>query len=135
MLNKDPHHSDELKDRLSQFLESIPLCQCTSVEEHIVELEKAIPKENELIPIVEFCKIFSNINRLKIIFLLLNKSPRCNCEIEALLKIGQSTISHHIQALEEKNFISTERKGKWSLYSIKNQKIAELFTKVLSVKL
>ncbi|MFX0088152.1 MAG: ArsR/SmtB family transcription factor [Candidatus Hodarchaeota archaeon] len=133
MQNKKNYRSKELNDRLSQFLESIPLCSCSTVEEHIIELHKAIPEENELFPIVEFCKIFSNLNRLKIIFLLLNKSPRCNCEIEALLKVGQSTISHHIQVLEEKNFISIERKGKWSLYSLKNHKIANLLSQVMNV--
>jgi ArsR family transcriptional regulator len=131
MQNKENYHSKELKDRLSQFLESIPLCSCSTVEEHIIELNKAIPEENELLPIVEFCRIFSNLNRLKIIFLLLNKSPRCNCEIEALLEIGQSTISHHIQVLDENKLITTEKKGKWSLYSLEDQNIKKILTQVM----
>ena len=53
MQNKKNYHSKELKDRLSQFLKSIPLCGCSTVEEHIKELQKSIPQEDELFPIVE----------------------------------------------------------------------------------
>ncbi len=124
----------ELEERLAQFLAAIPLCSCASVEDHLEELNKSIPAENKLEPLVEFFKLFSNINRLKIVFLLMNKSPRCNCEIEALLEIGQSTISHHIQVLEENKIIHAEKKGKWSLYSLENQNIKKIFAQVMDAE-
>lgn len=126
--------TQRLETRLSQFINSIPLCKCSSVDAHVAKLKDSIPKEEKLIPIVKFCSIFSNINRLKIVFLLLNKSPRCNCEIEAALSINQSTISHHIQVLETNEIINVEYSGKWSLYTIKNQVIDELFAQILDFK-
>ncbi|MHA2367142.1 MAG: ArsR/SmtB family transcription factor [Candidatus Hodarchaeales archaeon] len=134
MIEKKKPPPKELEERITEFLAAIPLCSCSSVEDHLEELNRSIPTENKLEPLVEFFKLFSNINRLKIVFLLMNKSPRCNCEIEALLEIGQSTISHHIQVLEENKIIHAEKKGKWSLYSLENQSIKKIFAQVMDAE-
>ncbi|MHA1967029.1 MAG: ArsR/SmtB family transcription factor [Candidatus Hodarchaeales archaeon] len=135
MIEKKKPPPKELEERITQFLAAIPLCSCSSVEDHLEELHRSIPAEDELEPLVEFFKTLSNINRLKIVFLLMNKSPRCNCEIEALLEIGQSTISHHIQVLDENKLITTEKKGKWSLYSLEDQNIKKILVQVMDANL
>lgn len=58
-------------------------------------------------------KALGNSHRIKIVQLL-KEGILCSCELEYVLKLSQSTISHHLKILEEANIITIAKKGKWN---------------------
>ena len=44
----------------------------------------------------------------------------CLCDIEAVLKLSQPTITHHIQVLREAGLVSTQKIGRW-VYCRRNE--------------
>ena len=65
-------------------------------------------------------KIFSALaddNRLEIIEILMS-GEKCGCELLEMLKIGQSTLSHHMHILCESGLVDSYKDGKWMHYSL-----------------
>ncbi|AFM01085.1 MULTISPECIES: helix-turn-helix transcriptional regulator [Desulfitobacterium] len=65
-------------------------------------------------------KIFKALcdpNRLMIIEML-QSAERCACEILEDMKVGQSTLSHHMKILCESGLVDSRREGKWMYYSL-----------------
>ena len=71
-------------------------------------------------------KALSEETRYKIIQILL-KEEKCACEIPILINRTQSNTSMHLAKLLKSNIISSKREGKKILYSIKNNKIKQIF--------
>ena len=75
---------------------------------------------------IKMFKALSDETRLRI-YLLLLQGGLCVCELEAILKIEQSRISHSLRILKEADLISNYKTGKWNIYSanqkLKNNKI------------
>jgi len=69
----------------------------------------------------EFFKAISNELRLNI-FLLLLKEDLCVCELENVLEVEQSRISHALKILKSAGLVSSKRIGIWIIYSV-NEKI------------
>ena len=87
-------------------------------------------KENETMETaVKIFKALSDETRLHI-YLLLLQGGLCVCELEAILKIEQSRISHALRILKEADLISNYKTGKWNIYSVsqklKNNKIIQV---------
>jgi DNA-binding transcriptional ArsR family regulator len=62
-------------------------------------------------------KAFADESRLRIISLL-EAGELCVCEIQPVLKLAQSTVSRHLQALEEVGVIAGRRQGTWKYYRL-----------------
>lgn len=62
-------------------------------------------------------KALCDPNRLVIIEMLQN-GEKCACNILADLKIGQSTLSHHMKILCESGIVDSRQEGKWIHYRI-----------------
>ena len=77
---------------------------------------------------IKMFKALSDETRLRI-YLLLLQGGLCVCELEAILKIEQSRISHSLRILKEADLISNYKTGKWNIYSanrkLKNNKIIQ----------
>ncbi|MBA7559017.1 ArsR family transcriptional regulator [Candidatus Atribacteria bacterium 1244-E10-H5-B2] len=77
---------------------------------------------------IKMFKALSDETRLRI-YLLLLQGELCVCELEAILKIEQSRISHALRILKEADLISNYKTGKWNIYSanqeLKNNKIIQ----------
>ena len=68
-------------------------------------------------------KIFqalSDETRLRTYSLLLH-GELCVCELEVILKIEQSRISHVLRILKEAGLVVSTRVGKWKIYSINKE--------------
>lgn len=65
-------------------------------------------------------KALGDPNRLMILEML-QSGERCACEILEDLKIGQSTLSHHMKILCESNLVDCRREGKWMYYSLSQE--------------
>jgi ArsR family transcriptional regulator len=67
-------------------------------------------------------KALSDDNRLKIIDML-SCGEICACKILDGLEISQSTLSHHMKALEVCALVSSRREGKWTYYTLNGETV------------
>ena len=68
----------------------------------------------------ENAKIFKaccDETRLRVLELL-RTGEKCACVLLDKVKVGQSTLSHHMKILVESGIVSARREGKWTYYSI-----------------
>lgn len=56
---------------------------------------------------------------------ILNDNNRCVCELEAILDISQSTISHHLKILEKIGLIKGIRRGYFTHYELIKEQFQE----------
>lgn len=95
----------------------------------LVRLRAIIPhwkKERVFNNLLDLFKALANKNRI-LILLLIGQGVKCSCEIEKLLNLSQSTVSHHLKVLADVNAITIEKTGKWSLVAINSQSISRDF--------
>ncbi len=65
-------------------------------------------------------KAFCDENRLMILELL-QAGEKCACKLLEDLKIGQSTLSHHMKILCDSGVVNARKEGKWTHYSINEE--------------
>jgi len=68
--------------------------------------------------LVKLAKMFSDINRLKILALCLRDKELCVCEICDTLELSQPLVSRHLKQMREAGILTAEQKGKWVIHSI-----------------
>ena len=128
MNDKHFQSTSELEQKLSQLYEQGVVSEIA--EERISDLEKIellIPKMKKDVKINDMLKLFkalANKNRLLILWLLM-KGVRCACEIEHLLNLSQSTVSHHINSLVEVGAVEAVKSGKWNLVELNDDAFSE----------
>ena len=134
--NNHEKSKSELEERLLVLKEQGIMNE--NVDQRISELdklEKLIPVKSNEKKFQSFLKLFKalgNQNRLLIIWLIMN-GVRCACEIEHILGLSQSTVSHHMNELIEVGAIDVIKSGKWSLVSSESTELsAEFFISLLS---
>jgi len=66
----------------------------------------------------EIFKALSDGTRLEIVRMLSEKEEMCACRILERFQITQPTLSHHMKILCDCGLVNTEKKGKWSYYSL-----------------
>lgn len=62
-------------------------------------------------------KALADESRLRIVWML-EERPLCACEVQAVLGLAQSTVSRHLQILEDAGFVASERVGPWKNYRL-----------------
>jgi len=68
--------------------------------------------------LVRLAKIFSDINRLKILGLAIREKELCVCEVCDTLELSQPLVSRHLKQMREAKIFTSEQKGKWVIYSL-----------------
>jgi len=66
--------------------------------------------------VVKMLSALSDTTRLRV-YLLLLEDELCVCELENILDIEQSRISHGLRVLREADLVDSQREGKWIIYS------------------
>ena len=112
--------SADLEDRLSRYLKEMGSCSCKNASSHRTKLAKAKPPEMTMELVTRALKAIAEPKRLEILYLLKEGTPRCLCELEAVLNISQPTITHHIKVLEKAGIIETKKSGKWLLCRVRD---------------
>jgi len=79
---------------------------------------------------IDFLKIISEENRLKIICFLKNKE-KCVCEIQEFLDIPQNLISHHLKVMKDFNLLKSNKVGLKVFYSL-NKNIIKKYSSLLN---
>jgi len=62
-------------------------------------------------------KAFCDETRLMVLELL-RGGEKCACVLLAKVRVGQSTLSHHMKILVESGIVNARKEGKWTHYSI-----------------
>ncbi|MBE0618624.1 MAG: winged helix-turn-helix transcriptional regulator [Proteobacteria bacterium] len=62
-------------------------------------------------------KALADDSRLRILWMLEGREL-CVCEIQAVLGLAQSTVSRHLQVLEDAGFVVSSREGLWKNYRL-----------------
>ena len=70
-------------------------------------------------------KVFTDENRLRIIRMLYT-GEKCACVLLEELEITQPTLSHHMKILEVNGLVTVRKDGKWSHYTINEEKMKQL---------
>ena len=67
---------------------------------------------------VVFANALADSTRLRVVCLLLERTL-CVCELAAVLKLPQSTLSSHLRIIERAGLLDCTRRGKWFFYRVK----------------
>lgn len=105
----------------------------TDIEKYInklLQLKVDLENNQEFNKIFQVFKAFAEKNRYLIFQLIAHNDEMCICELQTALKLTQSTISHHLQKLEEINLIEGIKRGKFIHYRLKKSEIQD-FLKIL----
>ena len=70
--------------------------------------------------IVAIAKVLSDINRIKILGLLLRNKELCVCEFCDTLNLSQPLVSRHLKQIKASGMINSKQEGKWVIYSLSN---------------
>jgi len=79
---------------------------------------------------VEFLKIISEKNRLKILYLL-RENEKCVCDIWQYLGLAQNLTSHHLKVLKVFGLVSSRQEGLKVFYKL-NKKVVKKHIKLLN---
>ena len=103
-------------------------CECTDADGAACQPLRADPLDNERgADLAAGFKALGDPHRVAILHLLaVTAEPVCVVDVERHIDLAQSTISHHLKTLLDAGIISRERRGKWSYYSIEDERLAEL---------
>ena len=85
--------------------------------------------------LVTLAKVLSDTNRVKILLLLKRESQLCVCEICDTLQLSQPLVSRHLAQMKKAQLVATHKKGKWSLYSLRQDTLLEYLLKKVQEKL
>ena len=99
-------------------------------EETIRKIDDKMPPEEELQDLGEFFKVFGDVTRLKILYVLLC-SEMCVYDIAALLGMSQSAISHQLRVLKQMDLVKNRREGKTIFYSLADSHIVTILSQGL----
>ena len=87
--------------------------------------------ENSLAELLEFFKVLSDANRLKIVGLL--SQERFNVEqLAAILDLRPSTVSHHLSRLAQAGLVSARAEGYYSVYHLETEALEQMARRLLS---
>ena len=84
--------------------------------------------------LVNLSKIFSDINRVKMIALIIRDKEVCVCEICDTLELLQPLVSRYLKQMKEANVLVSKKKGKWINYSLTQNRSVLLNSFILEIK-
>ena len=93
--------------------------------EQVEAMQDKLMDDRSLMRLVDFYKLFSDMSRLKILYLL-SMEEMCVCDISATLGMNQSTVSHQLKTLRNSRLIRYRREGKVVYYSLDDEHIGKV---------
>lgn len=106
--------------------EKIEVCKTTFVhEDKIRKIKEKLVKDEVLIELAEFFKIFGDSTRIKILSALLLEEL-CVCDLAAIVGTSQSAVSHQLRILRQAKLVKFRKEGKTVFYSLDDEHIAKI---------
>lgn len=100
---------------------------CGSNEHLSSEVRELLLKgEKDLESALKLINLLANPTRLKMAYLLCNKEL-CTNDLERILDVEQTLVSHHLRVFKDLNLTKERREGRWRFYSIDDKKIHDFF--------
>lgn len=93
-------------------------------------LPAQMPPESQLADVAELFKIFGNLTRVRIIFVLF-QHEECVMDIAQKLEMTQSAISHQLRVLKQSRLVTSRREGKTIFYALADSHISSIFGQAL----
>ncbi|WP_455537789.1 ArsR/SmtB family transcription factor [Terrisporobacter sp.] len=87
---------------------------------------KNLSHEYNLIDLAELFKVFEDVNRIKILFALI-EGEMCVCDIVNLLGMSQSAVSHQLRILKQSRLVRVRKQGKLVYYSLGDNRVRQIF--------
>ena len=110
-------------------MSSKDICEIKSVRTDLVnEISKNMLNEETLQKTSDLFKILGDVNRIRIL-LALQHSELCVCELSLLLDMSQSSVSHQLRHLRNKNLVKFRKENKQIFYSLVDEEIIKLIKK------
>ncbi len=114
---------DEVKNCENEFSHESNVCSAydghTALRQKVKE---SMPYEEQLFDLAELFKIFGDLTRIKILYILF-ESEMCVCDIADILDMTVSAISHQLRILKNAKLVKNRREGKSLYYSLADNHI------------
>ena len=109
----------EVTDRLEQYVSTGDLECCPTIDAEVDSLEalESAVDEDEVAAELELLSVLADETRYHILSLLLESDERCVCELDAILDVSDSAISHALARLIEADLITRRKEGRWRIYA------------------
>ncbi len=91
------------------------------------KLKAALPGESTLANLSEFFRVFGDVTRIKILYLL-SRSDLCVHDITSLLDMNQSAVSHQLRILKQARLVRYRRNGRSICYSLDDDHVKQIFS-------
>lgn len=106
----------------------VPVCECHHLHfEQVEEAVKCMPDEEKLLSLGEFYKVFGEVSRLKILYLLFDREL-CVCDIAESLSSTVSAVSHQLKILKNARLVKFRKDGKNCYYSLADTHISGILS-------
>ncbi len=103
------------------------VCDCSVIHgDSVAEVNKKMPKEEQLYELADFFKVLGDSTRVKIMWAL-DVKELCVCDLAVLLNMTKSAISHQLRALREARLVKFRKDGKVVYYSLADQHVKQVF--------
>lgn len=100
------------------------------LHDHAAALPAQMPPESQLADVAELFKIFGDLTRVRIIFVLF-QHEECVMDIAQKLEMTQSAISHQLRVLKQSRLVTSRREGKTIFYALADSHISSIFGQAL----
>ena len=96
------------------------------------EIEQEMDKVNEILNAANLerkatvFKVLGDLNRVKIVEVLMNYDRLCVYEISRFIDASVATTSHHLITLRKNSIIKSDKEGKRVIYSLEDNEISDL---------
>ena len=115
-----------MKWEVRMAIHDVEHCDCHEVHpEHVVEIMKRLPDEDELYDLAELFKVFGDSTRIRILSALYGEEL-CVCDIAEVLNMNQSAISHQLKILKQAKLVKNRREGKQVYYSLDDNHVSTI---------
>ena len=94
-------------------------------EETVARLVAGLPRENTLYDLAELFRVFGDSTRIKILYALF-ESELCVGDIDRVLGLSSSLVSHQLRILKANRLVRSRRKGKAIFYSLDDDHVASI---------
>ena len=73
-------------------------------------------------------KALADPTRVAIVNRLAQAEETCVCDLTAVFRLSQPTISHHLKVLREAGLVESSRRGTWAYYRVVPESLTALAT-------
>ena len=109
----------DVTSRLEQYVADGDLECCPTLDAEVESLEaiESTVTEATIEPEVELLSVLADATRYRILRILLESDERCVCELDALLEVSDSAVSHALRNLVDAGLVDRRKEGRWRIYS------------------